>query len=49
MVMNIDNLILPSYRKFEFFFNLVFAVAVACLFYSVNMTWSYAFIADCNS
>ena len=43
--MNIDELDLPSNRKFGFFFTFVFALATTYFYYSANVTWTYVFIA----
>lgn len=43
--MKFSEIELPSNRSFGFFFTFVFAVAATYFFYSVNMTWAYAFIA----
>ena len=43
--MKFSEVELPSNRKFGFFFTLVFAVAAAYFFYSIKLTWAYAFIA----
>lgn len=42
--MNIDNLNLPSNRKFGVFFTFVFAVTATYFYYAENVTWAYAFI-----
>ena len=42
--MKIQEIELPSNRKFGFFFTFVFSLAAAYFFYSVEMTWAYAFI-----
>ena len=43
--MKFSEVELPSNRKFGFFFTFVFTIAAAYFFYSVNMTWAYAFIS----
>ena len=42
--MKIPEIELPSNRKFGFFFTFVFSLAAAYFFYSVEITWAYAFI-----
>ena len=42
--MKIDNLNLPSNRRFGVFFTFVFAVTAAYFYYTENITWAYAFI-----
>ena len=43
--MNIDELDLPSNRKFGFFFAFIFTIAAAYFYYSANQIWVYVFVA----
>ena len=43
--MNIDELDLPSNRKFGFFFTFVFAVTAAYFYWAKNIVWVYIFVA----
>jgi energy-coupling factor transporter transmembrane protein EcfT len=43
--MKFSEIILPSNRKFGFFFTFVFALAAAYFYYSANVSWAYLFIA----
>jgi hypothetical protein len=43
--MNVNNLNLPSNRKFGFFFTFVFAVAAAYFYYTENIIWAYVLFA----
>ncbi len=42
--MNFSNIVLPSNKKFGFFFTIVFAVAAAYFYHSKNMQGAYIFI-----
>ncbi|MDC3141648.1 SxtJ family membrane protein [Alphaproteobacteria bacterium] len=46
--MNLDELELPSNRKFGFFFAFIFAIAAAYFYYSANQIWVYVFIAKAS-
>ena len=43
--MNIEDLKLPSNKKFGFFFTLVFVFVAAYFHYSANLNYAYIFIA----
>ena len=43
--MNIDELNLPSNRKFGFFFTFVFTVTATYFYYAKNIVWVYIFVA----
>ncbi len=43
--MTFSEIILPSNRKFGFFFTFVFAVAAAYFYYSADIRWAYGFIS----
>jgi len=47
--MNINEIGLPSNRKFGFFFTSVFAVAAVYFYYSAHISWAYAFIAAAST
>jgi hypothetical protein len=42
--MKFTEIEIPSNRKFGFFFCLVFAVAAAYFYYSLNIIWTYTFV-----
>ena len=46
--MKSSEIVLPSNRKFGFFFTFVFALVAAYFFYSTKETWAYTFIASAS-
>lgn len=47
--MRVNEIELPSNRKFGFFFTSVFAAAAAYFYYSADVTWAYVFIAAAST